>query len=219
MGRHRTNERRYELEKLNRRARRAQLRAELEAEPHKPSRLPLVLLGSLVVAIFVAMWVTAIAHAAPRLDPALILARVCVKEAGFDSHRDCVGIWTVLDRVGSGDVVRGARAYSHRVFEPSQLGRRPWIAYLREDGSQPKLWPASMAWTNYRVRWLALIADARTIIRDRPQSCPARHWGDHGRDHLRAVSYGWRQIDCGATANEFWVNPRLLRAELAAGTR
>jgi hypothetical protein len=76
-----------------------------------------------------------------------------------------------------------------------------------------------MAWTNYRVRWLALIADARTIIRDRPQSCPARHWGDHGRDHLRAVSYGWRQIDCGATANEFWVNPRLLRAELAAGTR
>jgi hypothetical protein len=134
MGRHRTNERRYELEKLNRRARRAQLRAELEAEPHKPSRLPLVLLGSLVVAIFVAMWVTAIAHAAPRLDPALILARVCVKEAGFDSHRDCVGIWTVLDRVGSGDVVRGARAYSHRVFEPSQLGRITAEAVAGVDG-------------------------------------------------------------------------------------
>lgn len=163
------------------------------------------------------------------MSPAVVLARVCVKEAGFEAFatNDCAGIWTVLDRVGRGDVVNGAKQYSPRAFLPERLGGKPWIAYLRGDGAEPEGWPANLRWERYRGDWMELLRHAAELVAHGSEVCPAHHWGDRRGDHERAVSYGWRELDCGETANMFWVNPRRLLIEgrltmpaaLASGSR
>lgn len=137
------------------------------------------------------------------LDPAVVLARVCVKEAGFDSPQDCSAIRVVLQRVGRGDVVRGARLYTPATFLPHRLGERPWIAFLRGDGERPSMWPGSMDWARYAPRWLALVEHARLVLAS-PLWCGADHWGDRAQDYRRALAYGWVPADCGTTRNLFW---------------
>ena len=98
------------------------------------------------------------------MTPALVLARVCVKEASFTGFADCPPIASVLLRVGRGDVVRGAKLYSPRVFDPARLGRRPWIAQLRADGSQPEGWPENISWRNHRPSWERMVSLARAVL-------------------------------------------------------
>ena len=151
------------------------------------------------------------------MSPAVVLARVCVKEASFGGFADCPPIGSVLLRVGRGDVVRGARLYSPRAFDPSRLGRRPWIAWLRANGSKPESWPEHLSWPNHRSSWERMIALAQSVI-DGPGEAPCTpdHWGGP-MDHFRAVRNGWIQLDCGPTVNEFWKVPR--RARVARVTR
>jgi len=140
------------------------------------------------------------------LDPAVVLARVCVKEAGFYSPQDCSMIRVVLERVGRGDVVRGARVYTPSTFLPHRLGARPWIAYLTGSGDQPREWPRTMDWERYQQDWLALVTHCKTVLGS-PRYCDAEHWGDHGQDRQRALRYGWIQVDCGDTRNIPWRRP------------
>jgi hypothetical protein len=115
----------------------------------------------------------------------------------------------VLARVGRGDIVRGVRQYSPKTFNPERLGNRPWIAYLRTDGEQPRLWPRTMNWRAYQARWIALVAQAEEwIAQNYAPPCDPDHWGDHHHDHERAVAAGWTLVDCGPTQNEFWQVPR-----------
>lgn len=145
------------------------------------------------------------------MSPPVVLARVVVKEAGFDGLSDLAPIADVLARVGRGDVVRGARLYSPRAFFPETLGRRPYVAYLHADGSLPRGWPSSMAWERFRARWLTLVGAARAHLSSAAKGCPEQpqHWGAaRGVDHERAMRAGWVRLDCGRTANAFWRVPR-----------
>lgn len=146
------------------------------------------------------------------LTPSVVLARLCVKEAGFDAALtgDCAPIRVVIHRVGRGDTVRGVRRYSPKTFDPSRLGRRPWIAYLRGDGARPRLWPSNMSWRVYRERWLNLVSScARWIDEDFRPVCSPDHWGDRSQFiYERATRAGWELLECGATQNSFWRVPR-----------
>lgn len=141
------------------------------------------------------------------MTPAVVLARVCVKEASFNSPADCAAIRIVLTRVGRGNVVTGARAYSPKTFDPSRLRDRPWIAFLNGRGTEPRGWPANLSWRAHRVRWLALLENVETFIATDYRPCEPDHWGDRLSDHARAVSYNWQPVDCGRTLDEYWRVP------------
>ena len=164
------------------------------------------------------------AHAQEQDDaPATVLARVCAKEAGFTGYADCGPIAAVLLRVGRGDVVRGARLHSRRVFDPIALGRRPWIAYLRADGAEPRDWPQHLSWRAHRPAWLRLMGLARSLVSTgdaRPGvPCEPDTWGG-AMDRERARRLRLVRIDCGPTVNDFYVRPpRSVPARLAAGAR
>lgn len=142
---------------------------------------------------------------------ATVLARVCFKEAGIHPTDDCAAIRVVLERVGRGDVVRGARLYSKRTFLPERLGRRPWIAFLNGAGTEPQGWPENLSWRAHRPRWLELVEHARTVLASPPVTCGGIHWGDRFRDHERAMRMHWVLVDCGDTRNEFWRVPERRR--------
>jgi hypothetical protein len=138
-------------------------------------------------------------------DPGLVLARVCVREAGFRAHRtgDCSGIWTVLDRVGRGDVIRGAELYAHGTRDLT--GRRPWVPNLGARPGAPSGWPKALDWKGYERDWRALLAYARRLVAERPIiACRPHHWGDRHGDRVRAEGAGMSLVNCGATRNLFW---------------
>lgn len=141
------------------------------------------------------------------VPPEVALARVCVKEAGFRSVDDCAGIVAVLERVGRGDVVRGAAVYSPSIFDASRLRSRPWIADLHADGRRPRLWGRAGPWERYRADWLAQVAHARELLARSAARCEAHHWGDQYGDRARAERAGWEELDCGDTKNSFWRVP------------
>jgi hypothetical protein len=145
------------------------------------------------------------------MSPAVVLARVCVKEASFRGFADCPPIGSVLSRVGRGDVVRGAKRYSPRTFDPVRLGNRPWIAWLRANGTKPEGWPEHLSWPNHRSSWERMVALAQSVIEGSGEApCTPDHWGGP-MDHFRAVRNGWIQLDCGPTVNEFWQVPHRSR--------
>lgn len=145
------------------------------------------------------------------MAPAVVLARVTWKEAGDDGFADLPAIAAVLLAIGHGDVVRGARLHSRRVFQPAQLGRRPWIAFLRGDLSEPRCWPHNLSWRSHRSNWQAMIGLARAVLSDgeeRPElPCAPQTWGGEC-DRERARRLGLIRVDCGNTRNDFYVYPR-----------
>jgi hypothetical protein len=145
------------------------------------------------------------------MSPAVVLARVCTKEASFTGYADCPPIAAVLLRVGRGDVVRGARLYSRKVFDPTRLGRRPWIAFLRADATVPRNWPANISWRYHGPHWRAMVQLAQNVLGqsgERPEPpCAPDHWGDRLHDAERARARGWIELDCGPTLNSYWQVP------------
>ena len=146
-------------------------------------------------------------------SPVAVLARVCGKEAwpsrdgrGF---ADCPAIGETLRRVGRGDVVRGARLHSVKVFQPERLKQRPWIAFLRADrpDEQPRGWPANMSWTAQRPLWRALVALSRSTLEGPGEPpCEPDTWGGP-MDRERARRLRYIRVDCGPTLNDFYKNP------------
>ena len=172
------------------------------------------------------------ASADARLTPALALARICVSEAGWEETDDCPAIHHVLLRgaeVRGGSsraYVSFASSYAHRLLTGDGQIQRPWLRQLDARGTEPGLWGFRRArdgsltrvggppWRAYRTRWLAvleratrLVEEARLSDWDEWSPCvePPQHWGcpDCG-DRERALARGWRQVDCGDTANDFW---------------
>lgn len=166
----------------------------------------LALLGAIVVAVVFAQECRVRADSQDN-RPAVVLARVAVKEAGFDGYSDLPPIAAVLLRVGRGDVVRGARLHSRRVFDPGALRQRTWIAFLRGDGQEPMRWPSNVAWRNHAPRWQRLVLLARSVLADPSLlPCAPDTWGGP-MDRERARRIGYVRIDCGPTRNDFYVNP------------
>ncbi len=156
--------------------------------------------------MFMAMTLSTIATVRAQSRAALVLARVCVHEAGFDADRtgDCDGIYAVLKRVGRGDVVRGAYKYSRRLM--SGITSRPWVLYL---GSLlvPKLWPSHLDWDQYKQQWSRMLLHATRLVSHKTlPRCAPDHWGmRYGVDMARALRAGWDRVTCGDSKNAFWL--------------
>lgn len=148
--------------------------------------------------------------AAQRDDDAVILARICVSEAGWDSGDDCTAIHQVIAGIAEREGMSwraAARAASPRLAECT-VSRR-WLCGLDARGEQPAHWPSLVSWSRYRDDWLSTVARARRIldgeIVSRCTEAP-RVWGSV-EDHIRAAREGriLRSIDCGRTRNRFSV--------------
>lgn len=147
----------------------------------------------------------AVLIAAPaRADDAVWLGRVAVAESGWSAPADRAAIWHVISRrAGRAGVSLAtmARAYS------SPLRRGHWARGLEANGRRPAAFPARLRWSVHRPAWEAILEAARAFLRGEvadPCGGSALHWGDRRGDLARALSYGWRRVDCGRTANLFW---------------
>jgi len=159
----------------------------------------------------------------------LLLARICVHEAGWEAEADCAAIHEVL--------VRGAEReeLSYRTYAYNYAGRalrgetsRSWVASLREDGREPEGWPETSIrrdgdtvsvvphapWSAYRDRWLATLEMARRVHAGEIRAAcaePVHDWG--GRvDRSRARRLGLIEVECGDTRNDFYARPALREA-------
>lgn len=161
------------------------------------------------------------ADAQTRETDALLLARVCVSEAG----------WTCWES-GDGYAIHYAQAAraardgvswrsAARALSPRATGARPttdariaWVAGLRADGLAPAAWPARphSPWAQYRARWLDVLERAREVVTwgvevhaehspcDEPPTTWAAPWHPPSR--------GLRALDCGDTRNRFYTGAR-----------
>lgn len=183
-----------------------------------------------------ALFPASAAHGQSRPDPALLLARICVSEAGWDCFdtKDGLGIHEVLLR---GDARHGisygafARAYSKAAGRGGDnvRERTRWIREMNERGEQPPSWPAQryvrngdtvrihpgLPWSQYRASWLAVLERAKEVVRRYELdnisvwgvcASPVDDWGGQ-MDHARAMRNGLREVECGETSNNFYARP------------
>lgn len=148
------------------------------------------------------------AQALPPSSPtlaSLLLARTCVKEAGWKITDDCAAIHAVVQN--RANMKRGLHYEDvlRRYSKPNPA--KPWIEELNVTGKKPANWPAGIKWSGvHERRWLAMLEHTRKIVDGKIiASCDPAHWGDRNEDHKRAVNAGWKEITCGDTRNEFWV--------------
>lgn len=160
-----------------------------------------------------------------RADSALLLARVCVSEAGWDCFdtQDGLAIHEVLLRGAARHNISYsafARAYSKAAGRGGDnvRERTRWIREMNERGEQPPSWPTQryvrsggavqvhpgLPWSQYRGPWLAVLERAKEVVGryalDNLQSwgvcpTPVHDWGGD-MDHARATRIGLIQVTC-----------------------
>lgn len=168
---------------------------------------------------------------------ALLMARICVSEAGWTcwDTGDGYEIHHVLLRGARRQAISWrayARAYSRRATGAVAVerGRLAWVQGLGETGLAPASWPRVITrraadgtvlvephppWSQFRARWLAVLERAREVVtwgedvHEEHGMCaePPDHWGGEV-DRARAVRLGLVEIDCGpAVLNDFYRRP------------
>ena len=162
----------------------------------------------------IALSVQAQAPGAPTEDAALLLARLCVSEAGWSCWRSLDGyaIHEVIARTAARHGVSYADAARRRA--PRLLGTAPhrsprllWCSQLEAHGAEPAAWPAPPhpPWVRYRRRWLAVLERARLVVTftldDRDEWSPCDEPPDGWRSPRAAL--GLPIADCGPTLNTF----------------
>ncbi len=158
------------------------------------------------------------------------LARVCVSESGWISEprndNDCAAIHAVTRyraRKNNRSMLQQARQYSRRATGMIlvQSGRLHWVQNLSMDFTQPDGWDEmntertergwkELPWERFRQDWMQRVEEARHLLSDPEQVCrhTPQHWGSrYGREYVRAIQRGWREVDCGTTQNAFWRLP------------
>jgi hypothetical protein len=135
---------------------------------------------------------------------ALTLAIACMAESG-PSLADCAALAQTLRNRGE-LTEQTVCAYSAAFTDGCSLSptgqRRPWLAHLDAEGTEPEHWPSHLSWERWRPRWLALYQHAEAIVRGEvPGPCQGRplHFGnaDDARDW---IGDGWRVCWCPGTA-------------------
>lgn len=142
---------------------------------------------------------------------ALMLARVCVSEAGWHGHDECT---VIVHAVVHQAQVRGRSveaqicAYAPNSCNPNRQDDRRWIAHLHPERSQPPPgWPRGSSWAQHRAYFVAMLLVAhRAYIGELPSACPgAFHWGSQGcrpcRQRMR--EHGFVRAGCGLS-NAWW---------------
>ena len=146
----------------------------------------------------------------------LALARVCVSEAGFQTHsNDCTLIYHVLrGRSRTGELTMGImRAYAGNIFDEGRRDSRRWILHLNHAFEEPREWSETVTipWGARRAGFIEVYQHAGMLVRTRPREtpCGARvsHWGARGFRRELHLSQGWRLVRCGNTHNDFWYVP------------
>ena len=173
--------------------------------------------GAAALALVLALSVQAQARNEPA---AVLLARLCVSEAGWSCWRtrDGYAIHEVIARTAARlgvSYVDAARRRAPRLLGTRQhrSARLRWVSQLDARGTEPAAWPAPphQPWIDYRRRWLGVLERARLVVtltlddRDEWSPCdqPPDDW--RARDS-RSVH---RPIaDCGATLNRFFQRGR-----------
>lgn len=113
-------------------------------------------------------------------DPALLIARSCVGEAGFGSAEtgECVAIAHVYRKraeMYGRDISWIARRYSAAI----KSGGRLWVRSLNRDGRRPRGWPQHLDWDDYRGQWWTVVDQVDAWFRgEHPDPLPtAEHYG------------------------------------------
>ncbi len=143
----------------------------------------------------------------------LWLARAFVSEAGWDAHRDHVGIAYVLNKRWN----RGRKRYKRYRFvalirqycagfakdQTIMTARQTWVRELTLDAKRPAHWPEEVSWPNYKKQWKAALKRAEDWRLGKfadPCDGKSLHWGgviDKPRSY-------WKKLDCGDTENSFY---------------
>lgn len=150
----------------------------------------------------------------------LLLARVCVSEAGWScwARHDGYAIHeATLRRMGENDSVRAAlRRYSPRAtgVESTNDERLRWVSQLNERGDRPRDWPGPphAGWERYRGQWLSVLERAREVVtwtlddRDEWSVCDESPSDWAAPEHPPSPGLTW--VDCGRTRNRFYRSQR-----------
>jgi len=146
-----------------------------------------------------------------------LMGRLCVNEASFRT-RDCVAITHIRmrsarshDRTLKQELIalHGRRSLRpDRASNPSRRDNRAWIGDLHIVNAVPRHWPDGVDWeTQGRPAWANIIGAVNDVLSGRaPNVCNGspNTWGNRTTDHARALRLGFRQVDCGNTANMYW---------------
>lgn len=163
----------------------------------------IVILGLLVSAVALR---GCVGEAEAQREPDhVVLARLTVHEAGWDSPADASLIHDVLAGIVERDGVSYARAAELASPRLARCAvRRRWVCGLAEDGRRPAGWRGA-SWDAHRPRWMALLEHARRVVAgevESPCAEPPRVWGAPWfvRDRVARGSR-WVDARCTGTAN------------------
>lgn len=171
-------------------------------------------------------------------EDALLLARICVSEAGWDCFdtKDGYAIHEVLLRGAARHNISYA-AYARSYSKAAGRGgdnvrpRTQWIREMNERGDQPPSWPThryvnsggavrvhpGLPWSQYRGSWLAVLERAKEVVQRFALdnlgvwgvcASAVHDWGG-SMDRHRAERIGLVAVECGETSNDFYCRPRL----------
>lgn len=142
----------------------------------------------------------------------LLVASVCVNEAGFDSQADCQLIWQVVE--GHSSTVEGQlrwlRNHSAKVsgLRECTRGNCLWTRNLTPDGARPEGSTAPYWNENWFPRvhgWAADLVEGRDLARpcpSTPDTWDGLRWLD------RSIERGYTPLGCQGTRNEGFLYPR-----------
>lgn len=142
---------------------------------------------------------------------AVMLARVCVSEAGWQGHEECtVIVHALVYQAQARDipVQQQICAYAPNSCNPDRDDNRRWIAHLHpERRYAPPGWPRGMRWSEHRAFFAAMVLVAARAYRgEEPSPCPgARHWGARWCSECRErmEEHGYVRAQCGFR-NAWW---------------
>jgi hypothetical protein len=190
----------------------------IETMLHRSRR---VLIGALfLVACFIVLSVglQVRAHTPEPVPTAVLLGRLCVNEAGFNTL-DCAAIGHIRLRsaITNHRDIRAELLAQHgqrslradRATNPAPDDTRPWIGDL-DDHLPPRHWPAGVSWEQRGLPGWAGILETATGVLNGDLRDPCRQgrvrpntWGGPRVDAERFARGGWLDSHCGATRNRF----------------
>jgi hypothetical protein len=134
----------------------------------------------------------------------LMLARVCVSEAGWNGHEECTVIVHALVQQAHNRGIpleQQICAYAPNSCDRDRQDGRRWISHLHPNRtSAPPGWPR-MSWAEYRAKFTGIMMLAyRSYMGEVPSACPqAYHWGSVYCEacRVRMRDSGFVRAGCG----------------------
>lgn len=161
----------------------------------------------------------------------LLLARMCVAEAGFTENLvECELMWHVMDNK-PGELRTNIVSYNTWFKSAKAQAARPYIANLHDAGrwGRPVGLPSDWSWKHLGPKWVAILEAAEEFyLTQPPHPCPAaNHYGGrlNGKHADDKPPHCWVRVWCGRPKSFFeqayWrsrsCKGRTLQARVASG--